>query len=244
MVRRRSGRSQCRSRRGRDGAGVVRRRSDRDQGRSGRVGIRSRPLGGSGDGTGAARGKSGRRRLLTRLYQMLRRAGASTAKNALRGSDWTWSGASAGLRGAQSSLLGQPLRKYMVRARPRQPPAAPAASVTLGDPGPGAHLPHRHRPSRRRRQRQLGASARGPGRAGPTRCCATQSRALTGRGWGRREASGPAAGGAEAGPPRSPLASARRTARGGSSGSARSSQVAERQHAGPWAGRRLFEASC
>lgn len=147
---------------------------------------------------------------------MLRRAGASTAKNALRGSDWTWSGASAGLRGAQSSLLGQPLRKYMVRARPRQPPAAPAASVTLGGPGPGAHLPHRHRPSRRRRQRQLGASARGPGRAGPTRCCATQSRALTGRGWGRREASGPAAGGAQAGPPRSPLASARRTARGGS----------------------------
>lgn len=117
---------------------------------------------------------------------MLRRAGASTAKNALLGSDWTWSGASAGLRGAQSSLLGQPLRKYMVRARPRQPPAAPAASVTLGDPGPGAHLPHRHRPSRRLRQRQLGASARGPGRAGPTRCCATQSRALTGRGLGRR----------------------------------------------------------
>lgn len=98
---------------------------------------------------------------------MLRRAGASTAKNALRGSAWTWSGASAGLRGAQSSLLGQPLRKYMVRARPRQPPAAPAASVTLGGPGPGARLPHRHRPSRRRRRRQLGASARGagPGRA-------------------------------------------------------------------------------
>lgn len=122
---------------------------------------------------------------------MLRRAGASTAKNALRGSDWTWSGASAGLRGAQSSLLGQPLRKYMVRARPRQSPAAPAASVTLGGPGPGAHLPHRHRPSRRRRQRQLGASARGPGRAGPTRCCATQSRTLTGRGWGRRAPVGP-----------------------------------------------------
>lgn len=135
----------------------------------GRVGTRSGPLGGSRDRTGAARGKSGRRRLLTRLYQMLRRAGASTAKNALRGSDWTWSGASAGLRGAQSSLLGQPLRKYMVRARPRQPPAAPAASVTLGGPGPGAHLPHRHRRSRRRRQRQLGASARGPGRAGPGR---------------------------------------------------------------------------
>lgn len=182
----------------------------------GRVGTRSGPLGGSRDRTGAARGKSGRRRLLTRLYQMLRRAGASTAKNALRGSDWTWSGASAGLRGAQSSLLGQPLRKYMVRARPRQPPAAPAASVTLGGPGPGAHLPHRHRRSRRRRQRQLGASARGPGRAGRTRCCATQSRTLTRRGWGRRAASGPAAGGAQAGPPRSLLASARRTARGGS----------------------------
>jgi hypothetical protein len=104
---------------------VVRRESGRGQGRSGRIGTRSGPLWGSRDRTGAARGKSGRRRLLTRLYQMLRRAGASTAKNALRGSDWTWSGASAGLRGAQSSLLGQPLRKYMVRARPRQPPGGP-----------------------------------------------------------------------------------------------------------------------
>lgn len=81
------------------------------------------------------------------------------------------------------------------RAAPTAPPAAPAASVTLGGPGPGAQLPHRHRPSRRRRrQRQLGASARGPGRAEPTRCCATRSRTLTGRGWGRRAASGPRGG--------------------------------------------------
>lgn len=114
-------------------------------------------------------------------------------------------------------------------------------SVTLGGPGPGAHLPHRHRPSRRRRQRQLGASARGPGRAGPTRCCATQSGTLTGRGWGRRAASGPAAGGAEAGPPRSPLASARRTARGGS---ARLPRTAPRQNAGRGAGRRGLGTPC
>lgn len=65
--------------------------------------------------------------VLTRLNQMLRRAAASTARRVLCGSDWTWTGASAALPTGQSSLLGQPLRKYMVRAEPPPTPRRPAA---------------------------------------------------------------------------------------------------------------------
>lgn len=83
-------------------------------------------------------GRTGERRraaLLTRLYQMLRRAEASTAKKVLWGSDWTWKGASAGLPRGQSSLFGQPLRKYMVRAEPptpRRPRPRPSHSAARG----------------------------------------------------------------------------------------------------------------
>lgn len=99
---------------------------------------------------------------------MLRRAGASTAKKVLWGSAWMWKGASAGLPGGQSSLLGQPLRKYMVRAEPPPP----------GGPCPVSHTrrPRAWRPPPTpppAGPESAAAAARGicpltgPGRAGP-----------------------------------------------------------------------------
>lgn len=110
-------------------------------------------------------------------------------------------------------------RRPRARRPPPTPPPAESAAATAATRGicPGA----------------------GPGRARPTRCCATQSGTLTGRGWGRRAASGPAAGGAEAGPPRSRQHAARR---GG--GSARLPRTAPRQNAGHGAGRRVLGTPC
>lgn len=155
-----------------------------------------------------------------------------------------WKGASAGLPTGQSSLLGQPLRKYMVRAEPPTP-ERPAA------PGPVCHTqrPRAGRPPPTPPPAQSAAAATAASRgicplAGPGQADAmlrdegtpaqTGLRVAKGRGGRVRPGEGGRSAGARPGPApssgRAGVTTPRRVGRRGGRARARSGDVCHLPH--------------